>query len=148
VRLEISLVRIHLAPPRIDYLILTTNETSGGRILALFEACGKSEIGLSARHEQGLRRNNRAENSHQSTRRRERKMPRVRMSNPDKTEGMRAPKGQFANIKRYPPADFRGVSKSRLHHQSGSCEQAREGKRLRRITGAAPSPPQRLRQAP
>ena len=33
-----------------------------------------SEIGLSTRHEQGLRKNNRAENSHQPTRRRERKM--------------------------------------------------------------------------
>ena len=30
----------------------------------------RSEIGLSARHEQGLRKNNRAENSHQPTRRR------------------------------------------------------------------------------
>ena len=29
----------------------------------------KSELGLSARHEQGLRKNNRAENSHQPTRR-------------------------------------------------------------------------------
>jgi hypothetical protein len=35
---------------------------------------------------------------------------RVQMSNVDKVEGMRAPAGQFANIKRYPPADFRGVS--------------------------------------
>jgi hypothetical protein len=35
---------------------------------------------------------------------------RVQMSNVDKIEGMRAPTGQFANIKRYPPADFRGVS--------------------------------------
>ena len=34
----------------------------------------RSEIGLSARHEQGLRKNNRAENSHQPTRGRERKM--------------------------------------------------------------------------
>ncbi|MBZ6078026.1 IS6 family transposase [Microvirga puerhi] len=34
----------------------------------------KRELGLSARHEQGLRRNNRAENSHQVVRRRERKM--------------------------------------------------------------------------
>jgi transposase-like protein len=34
----------------------------------------QSEIGLSARHEQGLRTNNRAENSHQPTRRRERKI--------------------------------------------------------------------------
>ncbi len=38
----------------------------------------KSEIGLSARHEQGLRQNNRAENSHQPTRRRERKMQRFK----------------------------------------------------------------------
>jgi transposase-like protein len=36
------------------------------------------ELGLSARHEQGLRQNNRAENSHQPTRRRERKMQRFK----------------------------------------------------------------------
>ena len=35
-------------------------------------AAAKSEMGLSARHEQGLQKNNRAENSHQPTRRRER----------------------------------------------------------------------------
>ena len=38
----------------------------------------KSEIGLSARHELGLRKNNRAKNSHQPTRRRERKMQRFK----------------------------------------------------------------------
>jgi transposase-like protein len=38
----------------------------------------KAELGLSARHEQGLRANNRAENSHQPTRRRERKMQRFK----------------------------------------------------------------------
>jgi DDE domain len=38
----------------------------------------KSEIGLSARYEQGLRKNNRAENSHRPTRRRERKMQRFK----------------------------------------------------------------------
>ena len=38
----------------------------------------KSEIGLSARHKQGLRKNNRAENSHQPTRRREHKMQRFK----------------------------------------------------------------------
>jgi transposase-like protein len=39
-------------------------------------SCGvaKSEIGLSVRHEHGLRMNNRAENSHQPTRRRAREM--------------------------------------------------------------------------
>ena len=39
----------------------------------------KAEMGLSARHEQGLRKNNRAENSHQPTRRRERKMQRFKL---------------------------------------------------------------------
>ena len=38
----------------------------------------RCEIGLSARHEQGLRKNNRAENSHQPTQRRERKMQRFK----------------------------------------------------------------------
>jgi putative transposase len=38
----------------------------------------KSEMRLTARHEQGLRRNNRAENSHQPTRRRERKTQRFK----------------------------------------------------------------------
>jgi putative transposase len=36
--------------------------------------CARRELGLSARHEQGLCKNNRAENSHQVVRRRERKM--------------------------------------------------------------------------
>src|SRR3954451_8193664 len=36
----------------------------------------RRELGLAARHEQGLRKNNRAENSHQPVRRRERKMQR------------------------------------------------------------------------
>ena len=35
---------------------------------------------------------------------------RVQMSNVDKEQGMHAPPGQFSNIRRYPPADFRGVS--------------------------------------
>ena len=38
----------------------------------------RSELGLSARHEQGLRKNNRAENSHLPVRRRERKMQRFK----------------------------------------------------------------------
>ena len=41
-------------------------------------AAAKAEVGLSARHEQGLRKNNRAENSHQPVRRRERKMQRFK----------------------------------------------------------------------
>jgi transposase-like protein len=40
----------------------------------------KVEIGLSVRHERGLRKNNRAENSHQPARRRERKMQRFKSS--------------------------------------------------------------------
>jgi hypothetical protein len=38
----------------------------------------KTKLGLSARHEQGLRKNNRAENSHLPVRRRERKMQRFK----------------------------------------------------------------------
>ena len=41
-------------------------------------SAAKAELGLSARHEQGLRKNNRAENSHQPTRRREHKMQRFK----------------------------------------------------------------------
>jgi putative transposase len=37
-------------------------------------SCARRELGLVSRHEQGLRKNNRAENSHQVVRRRERKM--------------------------------------------------------------------------
>ena len=35
---------------------------------------------------------------------------RVQMSNVDKVAGIQAPMGEFANVKRYPPADYRGVS--------------------------------------
>ncbi len=35
---------------------------------------------------------------------------RVQMSNVAKTEGLKAPTGQFINVPRYPPGDFRGVS--------------------------------------
>ena len=38
----------------------------------------KTQLGLSARHEQGLRKNNRAENSHLPVRQRERKMQRFK----------------------------------------------------------------------
>jgi putative transposase len=41
-------------------------------------AAARRELRLSARHEQGLRKNNRAENSHQAVRRRERKMQRFK----------------------------------------------------------------------
>lgn len=41
-------------------------------------AAALSEIGFCGRHEQGLRANNRAENSHQPLRRRERKMQRFK----------------------------------------------------------------------
>lgn len=35
---------------------------------------------------------------------------RVQMSNVSKIDGMHAPMGEFINVKRYPPADYRGVS--------------------------------------
>ena len=41
-------------------------------------SCARRQLGMRARHEQGLRKNNRAENSHQAVRRRERKMQRFK----------------------------------------------------------------------
>ena len=41
-------------------------------------AAARTAIGMTARHEQGLRANNRAENAHQPVRRRERKMQRFK----------------------------------------------------------------------
>src|SRR5262245_22672771 len=35
---------------------------------------------------------------------------RVQMSNVPVLDGLHAPMGQFINVKRYPPADYRGVS--------------------------------------
>ena len=35
---------------------------------------------------------------------------RIQMTNTDKVEGLRGPTGQFINVKRYPPGDYRGVS--------------------------------------
>ncbi len=43
-------------------------------------SCMQRQLGLRARHEQGRRRNNQAENSHQLVRRRERKMQRFKSS--------------------------------------------------------------------
>jgi len=40
--------------------------------------CARRKLGLTARHDQSQRANNRAENSHQPTRRRERKMQRFK----------------------------------------------------------------------
>jgi putative transposase len=40
--------------------------------------CARRELRLAARHEQGLRKNNRAENSHQVVRRREHRMQRFK----------------------------------------------------------------------
>ncbi|MGA0598688.1 IS6 family transposase [Enterovirga sp. CN4-39] len=51
-------------------LIVTDNLASYG--------CAHRKLGLAARHDQGLRANNRAENSHQPVRRRERKMQRFK----------------------------------------------------------------------
>jgi hypothetical protein len=60
-----KLLRKQSNPPR----VLVTD-----RLPSLW--CGR-QLGLAARHEQGLRKNNRAENSHQVVRRRERKMQRL-----------------------------------------------------------------------
>ena len=47
-------------------------------------ACAFQRLRLTCRHEQGLRKNNRAENSHQAVRRRERKLQRFKSARSDK----------------------------------------------------------------
>jgi transposase-like protein len=73
----------------------------------------KSELGLSARHDQGLRANNRAENSHQPTRRRERKMQRFK-----------SPRSAHASCPFTPPSKTLSTSSaiSHLAARSASCE--------------------------
>jgi transposase-like protein len=65
-RLMRKLLRKHGYAPT----VLVTDRASYG--------CARRELGMRARHEQGLRKNNRAENSHQAVRRRERKMQRFK----------------------------------------------------------------------
>ncbi|MHA1564221.1 MAG: IS6 family transposase [Alphaproteobacteria bacterium] len=62
-----KLLKIHAFAPRVVVTDKLRSYASAFR-----------ELGLSARHEQGLRKNNRAENSHQPVRRRERKMQRFK----------------------------------------------------------------------
>jgi transposase-like protein len=61
---------------------LFKKQGSGARILVTDKlrsyAAAHRDLGLSAHHERGLRKNNRAENSHQVVRRRERKMQRFK----------------------------------------------------------------------
>ena len=59
----------------------------------------KSEMRLCARHEQGLRKNNRAENSHLPVRRRERKMQRFK--SPGVDFGFKLGLGDLEKSKRY-----------------------------------------------
>ena len=62
----------------------------------------RRKLGLSARHEQGLRRNNRAENSHQPVRRRERKMQRFKSAgSAQRFLAMHAPVHNTFNLQRH-----------------------------------------------
>ena len=61
----------------------------------------KSEIGLSACHEQGLRKNNRAENSHQPTRRREREMQRFKSPGSQRFLSVHAAVQNTFNVQRH-----------------------------------------------
>src|SRR3712207_3621632 len=62
----------------------------------------RRKLGLSARHEQGLRRNNRAENSHQPVRRRERKMQRFKSAGSAQCFlAMQAPVHNTINLQRH-----------------------------------------------
>jgi transposase-like protein len=62
----------------------------------------RRELGLSARHEQGLRKNNRAENSHQPVRRRERKQQRFKSAgSAQRSLSMHAPVHNTFNLQRH-----------------------------------------------
>jgi putative transposase len=62
----------------------------------------RRDLGLSARHEQGLRRNNRAENSHQMVRRRERKMQRFKSArSAQRFLSIQAPVHNIFNLQRH-----------------------------------------------
>src|SRR5215217_5118028 len=62
----------------------------------------RRELGLSARHEQGLRKNNRAENSHQPVRRRERKQQRFKSPrSAQRFLSMHAPVHNTFNLQRH-----------------------------------------------
>jgi len=62
----------------------------------------RRELGLSARHEQGLRKNNRVENSHQPVRRRERKQQRFKSAqSAQRFLAMHAPVHNTFNLQRH-----------------------------------------------
>ena len=62
----------------------------------------RRELGLSVRHEQGLRKNNRAENSHQPVRRRERKQQRFKSAgSAQRLLAMHAPVHNTFNLQRH-----------------------------------------------
>ena len=62
----------------------------------------RRELRLSCRHEQGLRKNNRAENSHQPVRRRERKMQRFKSpGSPQRFLSTHAPVHNIFNVQRH-----------------------------------------------
>lgn len=48
---------------------------------------------------------------------------RIQMSNMPAVEELKAPPNQFANVKRYPPADYRGVSWAQKSQPKGEQEQ-------------------------
>jgi putative transposase len=65
-------------------------------------AAARRQLGLSARHEQGLRKNNRAENSHQVVRRRERKLQRFKSArSAQRFLSMQAPVHNTFNLQRH-----------------------------------------------
>src|SRR3954464_5854479 len=96
---------------------------------------------LSCRHEQGLRANNRAENSHQAVRRRERKMQRFKSA---------ASAQRFLNMHAAVHNTFKPSTPSRLavdaadiQSRSGSAMASRRRRRMRSLTDPTPLPAQR-----
>ena len=87
----------------------------------------KSEIGLSARHEQGLRKNNRDENSHQPTRRRERKMQRFKSpGSAQRFLSIDAAVQNTFNVQRHLTSRARSGSSEKKHSRRGEPPPRRE----------------------
>jgi DDE superfamily endonuclease len=114
----------------------------------------KSAMGLSARHEQGLRMNNRAENSHQPTRRRERKMQRFKSPGSAQRSCLFTPpsKTRSTSSAISPPAARSASSETKRSGRGEppprpEVQQTFQAKRRRDQVGVT-APPRRIRRQP
>ncbi len=100
--------------------------------------CARRKLGLTCRHEQGLRANNRAENSHQPTRRRERKMQRFKSpGSAQRFLSMHAAVQNTFNVQRHLISRptlrlFRADATACWNEATAACSGSLSGRRCRR----------------